>query len=309
MKTSKRKIIVRVILIFILLNIIACPIITKIIYDSMFPRYDAVVDIDQQYQELYSSRKELDFNCDGNRLSGYLYDVENKDILVVLAPGFNASCDNYISVIQSMHDAGLGVFTFDCTGSCTSEGKSQVGFQQELIDLDAALDFLKDQGEEGYENVAVFGHSRGGYAAGSIALLDHDEVDSVVTVGGINSAMEGIMEPAVDMMGKFAYINYPMLYLYQIYLFGSDYTKADCVSACREARDLPILVIHGANDEKISLTEYSIYSHKADIEAIGRSGDTEFYLGETEGKSGHSDILSDDKVIGEAIYFIEENVR
>ena len=309
MKTSKRKIIVRVILIFILLNIIACPIITKIIYDSIFPRYDETVDIDPKYQELYASRKEFDFISDGNRLSGYLYDSENKDILVVLAPGFNASCDEYISVISSFHDAGLGVCTFDCTGSCTSEGKSQVGFQQELIDLDAALDFLKDQGEEGYENVAVFGHSRGGYAAGAIALFDHDEIDSVVTVGGINSAMEGIMEPAVDMMGKFAYANYPMLYLYQLYLFGSDYTKAACVSALDTDKDLPILVIHGADDEKIALDEYSIYSHKAEIEALGRAGETEFYLGQTEGKSGHVDILGDEKVIGEAISFIEENVR
>ena len=35
----------------------------------------------------------------------------------------------------------------------------------------------------------------------------------------------------------------------------------------------------------------------------------DFYLGQTEGKSGHVDILGDEKVIGEAISFIEENVR
>ena len=311
MKLGRRgRIILKVIVIFIIINIIACPIITKVVYDSVFDRYDGVatVEITGDIKTLYDSRVKNEFVVGDNKLSGYFYDSSDKDILVVLAPGFNASCDNYLNVIKRMHDAGLGVFTFDTTGSCTSEGRGAVGFQQELVDLDKALDYVNSQGDFGYENIALFGHSRGGYAAGSVMLFDHKDVDSIVTVGGINSGMEGIMEPSVGAIGKAAYLNYPMLYLYQIILFGKKVTDADVVTALSSS-DAAILIIHGAEDKKISLEEYSIYSHKAEIEALGRSAETRFVLGDKAGMNGHTDILDDTALIDEAISFITQNVR
>ena len=124
MKTSNRKkIIIRIILIFILLNIIACPIITKIIYDKMFPRYDETVVVADEYKPLVDARKTYDFEVGKNTLKGYLYDNEDKTALVVVAPGFNSSCDNYLPQIKKFYDAGYGVFTVDTNGSSTIEGK------------------------------------------------------------------------------------------------------------------------------------------------------------------------------------------
>ena len=264
MKTSNRKkIIIRIILIFILLNIIACPIITKIIYDKMFPRYDETVVVADEYKPLVDARKTYDFEVGKNTLKGYLYDNEDKTALIVLAPGFNSSCDNY------------GVFTFDTTGSCTSEGKSSVGFEQELVDLDEALNFVESQGNFGYGKLALFGHSRGGYSVCSVTLFGH-KVDAIVSVGGINSAMEGIMEPAVDMMGNFAYANYPMLYLYQLVLFDKDYVDADAVDAFNK---------NDVNDE------------------------VDYILDDTPGKDGHVDILTDDALMDDIVSFIDESVR
>lgn len=308
MKTSNRKkIVIRVILIFILLNIIACPIITKIIYDKMFPRFDATVDIDAKYQELYSSRVEKSFLVGDNTLKGYLYDNEDKTALIVLAPGFNSSCDNYMPQIQAFSDAGYGVFTFDTTGSCTSEGKSSKGFEQELVDLDEALKFIESNNNFGYSKQVLFGHSRGGYSVCNVTLFGHTP-DAIVSVGGINSAMEGIMEPAVDMMGKFAYANYPMLYLYQIILFDKDYVDADAVDAFDKA-SVPTLVVHGANDEKIAVDQYSVYSHMADIELTDTNDEVDYILNKTPGKDGHVDILTDEALMADIISFIDENVR
>lgn len=308
MKTSKRsKIIIRIILIFIILNIIACPIITKIIYDSMFPRYDKAADIAQEYMPLYESRASYDFDVEGNTLKGYLYDSDDKTALIVLAPGFNASCDEYMPQIQKFHDAGYGVFTFDTTGSCTSEGRSSRGFEQELVDLDKALSLVDDQGKFGYGKIALFGHSRGGYSVCNVTLFGHD-IDAIVSVGGINSAMEGIMEPAVDMMGKFAYANYPMLYLYQIILFDKDYVDADAVDAIDKAA-VPTLIVHGANDEKISVDDYSVYSHQDEIEKTDANDEVDYILNTTPGKDGHVDILTDDALLDQIISFIDQNVR
>jgi len=308
MKTSKRKkIIIRIILIFILLNLLACPIVTKIIYDSMFPRYDNTVVIAPEFKSLVDSRKTYDFKVGKNTLKGYLYDNEDKTALIVLAPGFNASCDEYLPQIKKFSDRGYGVFTFDTTGSCTSEGDSSVGFEQELVDLDEALTFIEEQGKFGYGKIALFGHSRGGYSVCSASLFGHD-IDAIVSVGGINSAMEGIMEPAVDLMGNFAYANYPMLYLYQLVLFEKDYVDADAVEAF-DKTTIPTLVIHGANDEKIAVDEYSVYSHKDEIEENDTNDEVDYILNSTPGKDGHVDILTDDVLMDKVISFIDESVR
>ena len=308
MKTSNRKkIIIRIILIFILLNIIACPIITKIIYDKMFPRYDETVVVADEYKPLVDARKTYDFEVGKNTLKGYLYDNEDKTALIVLAPGFNSSCDNYLPQIKKFYDAGYGVFTFDTTGSCTSEGKSSVGFEQELVDLDEALNFVESQGNFGYGKLALFGHSRGGYSVCSVTLFGH-KADAIVSVGGINSAMEGIMEPAVDMMGNFAYANYPMLYLYQLVLFDKDYVDADAVDAFNKTT-IPTLVVHGAKDEKIAVDEYSVYSHMDEIEKNDVNDEVDYILDDTPGKDGHVDILTDDALMDDIVSFIDESVR
>ena len=308
MKTSNRKkIIIRIILIFILLNIIACPIITKIIYDKMFPRYDETVVVADEYKPLVDARKTYDFEVGKNTLKGYLYDNEDRTALIVLAPGFNSSCDNYLPQIKKFYDAGYGVFTFDTTGSCTSEGKSSVGFEQELVDLDEALNFVESQSNFSYGKIALFGHSRGGYSVCSVTLFGH-KVDAIVSVGGINSAMEGIMEPAVDMMGNFAYANYPMLYLYQLVLFDKDYVDADAVDAFNKTT-IPTLVVHGAKDEKIAVDEYSVYSHMDEIEKNDVNDEVDYILDDTPGKDGHVDILTDDALMDDIVSFIDQSVR
>ncbi|MCR5803135.1 MAG: lysophospholipase [Clostridia bacterium] len=308
MKTSNRKkIIIRAILIFILLNIIACPIITKIIYDKMFPRYDETVVVAEEYKTLVDNRKTYDFEVGKNTLKGYLYDNDDKTALIVIAPGFNSSCDDYLPQIKKFSDAGYGVFTFDTTGSCTSEGKSSVGFEQELVDLDEALNFVESQGNFGYGKIALFGHSRGGYSVCSVTLFGH-KADAIVSVGGINSAMEGIMEPAVDMMGNFAYANYPMLYLYQLVLFDKDYVDADAVDAFNKTT-IPTLIVHGAEDEKIAVDEYSVYSHMDEIEKNDVNDEVDYILNKTPGKDGHVDILTDDALMDDIVSFIDESVR
>lgn len=317
MKTSKngktKKIVIRVILIFILLNIIACPIITKIIYDKMFPRYDATYcPADNEFEALAGSRTEKTFKSGDNTLTGYLYDGAEKKALIVIAPGMNAHVDEYLPQIDTFAKQGWGSFIFDPTGTNSSEGKSMIGFEQELLDLDAALDYIEENNNFGYEKIVLFGHSRGGYAVTSVPLFNHN-VAAIVSVGGINSAMEGIMEPAVGMMGKFAYANYPMLYLYNIILFGKDYVDANAVEAMNTVA-VPALIIHGANDEKIALDEYSTYSHMDEIEAQDSNNEVDYILASGEGCDGHSDTLRNYKgeaniaLMDEIISFIAKNV-
>lgn len=321
-KLTKKQIVIRVILVFIILNIIACPIITKIIYDSMFKRYDSKgIAVEAKFQPLIDLRQEKKFMSGDNELFGYFYDIKESDYecdnsgnntLVVIVPGMNAHMDEYLPQVRAFADEGFGVFIFDPTGNCYSEGKSTIGFEQELLDLDNALNYIEDNGNFGYEKIALFGHSRGGYAATAVPLFDHD-IAAIVSVGGINSAMEGIMEPAVGLMGKFAYFNYPMLYLYNVILFGKDYVDANAVDAMASC-SVPTLVIHGSEDERIAVDEYSTYSHKDEIEATDDNNEVDYILATEEGCNGHSDTLrnyegeANKALMDEIVEFICSNV-
>ena len=259
---------------------------TKLVYDSLFGRYDPeqAVSIDDT---LLSRREEVSFLSGDTKLRGYFYGSEAKDVLIVVAPGFHAGGDDYLEQIRYFLDCGWGVFAFDTTGSCESGGDSSVGFSQEVHDLEAALSYLEENHRFDYENLVLFGHSRGGYAV-CCALNSDFEIDAVISVGGINSAMEGIMEPVAEAVGPLAYVNYPFLWAYQAMLFGTETVNLD-VAEILSQTDVPTLIIHGKNDETVSYDAYSIISYREEIQ----SGCVEFFTSDTPGSDGHTDILFD----------------
>ena len=309
---NKRKLVLYIILIFILLNIIACFAITKIIYDSAFPRYTSgEVVIPDELAGMVANRGEVTFESGKNTLQGYLYsensrqelakwrdehnvyehkNVEqiNEDLesgLVVIVPGINAGVEDYLWQTESFLEYGWDVFIFDTTGSCNSEGKSLVGFSQELYDLDAALDYIEANYE--YDNTFLFGHSRGGYSACGMLDSEHD-VTAVVSVSGLNSAMEAVMEPAVKNMGKAAYGNYPMLWFYNVLLFD---VKTVQMRASEEIADsqIPTVIVQGTKDDVALMDQYSIYAHKEEM----NSGNVEYYICDIPGQNGHTDLMFD----------------
>ncbi len=281
-------IIIALVLIFTAVSMAA----TKFIYDGVFVRYDKPIAIPQEVGPIVDSRQKISYNSGDNLLSGYLYvcDQPNKkDGLVVLAPGFRAGADSYLCQIDSLLKFGWSVFAFDPTGSYGSEGDSCVGFSQELLDLEATLDHIEKKGRYGFEHLAILGHSRGGYAA-CCALRSKHDISAVVSVSGINSAMDGIIEPSVDKAGALAYGNYGFLWLYQAVLFGTDTVN---VKACEEINksNTPVLIVHGSNDSQVSRDKHSVIAHKDCITAP----DTEYYICSESGQNGHTSLLFDGK--------------
>lgn len=280
---------------------------TKIVYDSCFPRYDtAAQEICEELEKLRSAEEKYEFLSGGNSLSGYHYRSEyseNKG-LIVIAPGMNATSTDYLWVVKAFTENGYGVFIFDPTGCGESEGKSAVGFPQLICDLKAAIVFLETQERLGYENIFLFGHSRGGYAVCCAAAEAETQITAVVSVNGINSAMEGVMMPAVKVIGNIAYANYPLLKLYQIMLFGADNVDASAIDSLNKA-DIPALIIHSSGDTVVPEDRFSIASHESDAE----NSDIIFITGygETDGNS-HTEILfgKDGKANSELIQLITD---
>lgn len=287
LKNKSSKKVWKIIIIVLAVNLVIMFGITKIVYDSCFPRYDAKeITIPTELTDIVENRQNVEFDSGKNTLRGYLYGDGTGEGIVVVAPGINASVDNYLWQIQSFLDYGWDVFSFDSTGSCTSEGKSAVGFSQELLDLDAALTYVENNTE--YDNIFIFGHSRGGYSACGLLGSGHD-ITAVVSVAGINSAMEAIMQPSASKVGFVAYGNYPMLYLYQSMLFGMDVVSIQADEQISES-EVPTLIVQGVNDTTAPMNESSIYSHKDEI----TSDCVEYYLCDTPGQDGHTNLLFDE---------------
>ena len=300
----KKKRVLRVITItfaaFVLLSLAA----TKLVYDGIFRRYDP------QTAACSCVEREMPrFMAGENELQGYYYPSSEKKVLVLLAPGFHAGADSYAQQIRCFQERGWGVFSFDPTGSYESGGESYVGFPQEIYDLSAAIDYLDSCDRYGYEALVLFGHSRGGYAVCAMAASDYD-ISAIISVAGVNSAMDAVIEPAADAVGPLAYVNYPFLWLYQSLLFDYDTANLE-VSELLNSTEIPTLIIHGVADETVSHDAHSVMAHRAEIQ----SGNVHFLSWEERGAQGHVDILYDtdgtanEELMAEIAAFIEKETK
>lgn len=294
MASAKKSVFKRVLIIILAVLTVHCAgsmIATKLIYDHIFSRYSAdIAEPAPELQDALSSRETFFYDYDDLTLAGYLYRCDNseaKDTLVVLAPGFHAGADDYLWQIRSLMDRGWSVFAFDPAGSFESSGDSYVGFPQEILDLNATIEYIEQNDRFGYGSLALLGHSRGGYAAGCVLRYDHN-IDAVVTVSGVNSAMEGIMAYSTAAVGPLAYGNYGFLWLYQTMLFGAETTNLSAHDQIMES-GVPTLVVHGTADEDFPLDKNSIISHREQICTPA----VEYLTCDTPGQNGHTDLLFD----------------
>lgn len=299
----KKKRVLRAILITFAAFLIVSMAATKLVYDGIFRRYDP-----ETVQTSSLQREEPRFPAGENELQGYYYPSEEKKVLLLLAPGFHAGADSYLRQIEYFQSLGWGVFSFDPTGSYESGGESYVGFPQEIYDLQAALDYLNSQALYGYEELVLFGHSRGGYAVCAMAGSNYD-ISAIVSVAGSNSAMDAVIEPAAEAVGPLAYVNYPFLWLYQSLLFDYDTANLE-ISELLNAARIPTLIIHGVSDETVSHDAFSVMAHREEI----HSAQVEFLSWQETGAEGHVDILYDPdgaanrELMAQVAAFIEKQI-
>lgn len=264
-KKNPAKIILIILLVLLSVFSIASFVIVKINFDDIFGRtvYNDLTS-SLRYKDIESRypRELLSFNSGENKLQGYLYGAENTKGLVVISHGLGGGSENYLMQTTRFVDEGYQVFGFDNTGCYQSEGDNCIGLVQSVIDLDAALTFI--EGEERFKELPVllFGHSWGGYAVSAIFNYDHN-ITASVSVAGFNNPMQMIIEWARNMMGGFAYIEYPYIWLYQRTIFGNDLdiTALNGINST----DTPILLIHGSEDTTIGIDESAIMAYRNEI--------------------------------------------
>ena len=236
-------------------------VITKIVYDRIFDRYDHTPTAQQSQTEIAQTAETVTFPSGENMLFGRFFDSPG-DSLVVVVQGINSYMESHYPLVeQIVKEQQRDVFIFDMTGSCNSEGDSTKGFPQAVYDLDAALSYIDTAYD--YEDIFLFGHSRGAYAACCV-LSRRNDIDGVVAVNGPNSTMETVAGTAAAKAGWIAYGNYPFLWLYQVMLFGAEDVGMSAAESIADSQ-VPVLIIQSSEDETIPPDTISIYSHKEEI--------------------------------------------
>ncbi len=291
---SARKVRIKRILIIIITVLIALSAIsmiaTKVVYDSIFARYDSAADIPDELADTVIAREEHSYYSGENRLQGYLYRSDaavKRNALIVIATGINSESDDYLWQTRSLLDCGWSVFIFDATGCGASNGKSAVGFSQILLDLNETICYIESKECFGYNDMVLLGHSRGGYAACCALQYEHD-IAAVVSISGQNSAMEGVIGSSTQYVGPLAYGNFGGLWLYQTMLFGGDVISLEADEVIG-ASDVPVLIVHGQEDEITPLDRYSVMAHKDEI----KSARVEYIVCADDGQSGHTSLMFD----------------
>jgi len=294
--------------IFLLFFSVVAFFLVKHLYDKSFTRVDrpehsGFIRFSDVADKLDVT--EVQFPSGLNMLAGYIFSAfgaENGKGLVVIAHGLGGGAESYLAETMYFVEQGWRVFSYDCTGSHSSEGKNTRGLPQSAIDLDAALTYVAGNDALSSLPVMLYGHSWGGYAVTAVLNYDHrNKINAVASIAGYNAPIEILVEQASKMIGPFvAYVAYPVEWAYQKVLFGSaaDVTAVDGINNT----DTAVLIIHGTEDQAISYNGAAIIAHRDEI----TNPNVAYKTCSAENQNGHSNLF---RSVPATAYINEKNAE
>lgn len=230
-------------------------------YDGAFSRHEKPAYSGYlQYSDVDEyKRSTVQFPSGNNTLTGYLFGEDNSQGLVVIAHGLGGGAEDYLAETTYFVDHGWRVLAYDCTGSHASDGKGTIGLAQSALDLHAALTYVESEDSLNDLPIMLYGHSWGGYAVTAVLNYDH-QVSAVASIAGYNSPATMLREQLGSMMGPRAAMAYPFASAYQTMLFGSA-ARMTAVDGINRV-DIPVMIIHGQQDEMIAHDGASIIAQR-----------------------------------------------
>lgn len=209
--------------------------------------------------------EKVEFQLEGGTLRGNVYRCENPRALVVFRHGIFSHHQDYLAIITALVDKGYMVFAYDALGCGESDGDSVRGFAQSPLDVRAAVRFARETNMAGGLPLVLLGHSWGAYGvAGALDFADvRDSVSACVAMSGFDTPNEIISESTEKAIGAAAVTQKPFVSLIGAIDFGADANRSAsrAVSEC----GLPVLVIHGTDDQVIAYEGASIIADRSNI--------------------------------------------
>lgn len=260
-------------------------------YRAIFPRWErpdyTLVPGEYLYSRIADrlARREFTFKPHSHELKGYFYPSQTDRGTVILRHGIHAGADDYLPITEGLVRRGYNVFTYDATGTYESEGDSTVGMCQAIIDLKAAVKYIRADDTFRSSPLYLVGHSWGAYAVAS-SLCCIDGISGVAAISGMNNGVNMIADKAREYVKVDKLVDFPeaIFRAYQKLLFGK-YTDMCAVDGINKY-GVPTLIAHGVDDPVIKLNIQSITAEAGSITnpSVG------YYLGKGL-NGGHDTIL------------------
>lgn len=234
----------------------------------------------QDYTSGYDSEP-VEFQFQESTLRGHVYKASSPKGFIVFRHGITSEHADYLALICAMVDRGWTVFAYDAIGCGSSDGDNVKGMAQSPLDVAAAVDYARSEGMVGNLPLVLWGHSWGGY--GVAAALDIvPDVDACVTMSGYNSPVGVLMEFTGRLMGPFAVTQYPTMWLNNKLAFGNDADRTALDGINKS--DVPVLVVHGINDQVVEFGGSSIIAQRDNI----KNPNVQYLAIEEPGRDGHN---------------------
>lgn len=252
-----------IILIIIVIVPLSLVIFTSTTYDLIFnQRFETEAPFNYKIEEFEGlQRSNYEFESNNNDLlKGYLYYNSKNNIkigTIIIAHGLGGGGHtSYMECIYYFVKNDFLVFTYDGTGNDESNGKNILGLPQQLIDLEYAINFYKNNFDYGLP-IFLFGHSWGGYAVSNV-LNYVDNISGIVSVSGFNSSTDMIKCFGDKYVGIISSITIPFVKKHEYSLFG-EYSNSSAIQAFNKTT-ADILIIHSEDDEVVPIEcGYNLY--------------------------------------------------
>jgi len=181
---------------------------------------------------------------DGLTLSGwYIPSQKTTNRTVILLHGYPADKGNILPALSFLHeDFNLLLFDFRYLGE--SEGNYSTAGAREVLDLAAAIRFLKSRG---VKEVGVWGFSMGG-AVALMSLKEAPEIKAVVS----ESSYASLAQMALRLF-RIPVLDYPLGFMVGVWaklFLGIDLREVSPAQAVR-GTNIPLLLIHSSSDAVI----------------------------------------------------------
>ena len=139
------------------------------------------------------------------------------------------------------------------------------GLSQGVIDLDAALKYIKNTNKLNNLPVMLVGYSWGGYSVCAVLNYDH-QINAVVSFAGFNSTQEVMESQAVAEVGGIYHLMSAQLWAIEKQLFG-DTAKLTAVDGINKS-NIPVMIVLCEDDEVIPVNTISIYANRGRITSL-----------------------------------------
>ena len=263
---SKKKPILRNIVVVVIIVFVAILIVMPIFVLSMFvgKRYEQ-----EQFNSIdngiSSERITLTTDDDISLAAWRTYADESKGTIIILSGIQNPSVTAFFGYAKMFADNGWDSLLIEMRARSESEG-DEIGLgMTEWRDAKAGVDFLSSETSVKDLPIVLMGTSMGGTtvitAAGELPA-----VDAVISASAYSSftSMAVTVMPNVGIPKAIAIVDLPFLNLVTGFYYGFDKLKYSAINGIAKLEERPILLMHSTEDTQVPFSEFEKLLNEAD---------------------------------------------